>query len=562
MTTTIRAVAAVLCVLLPWAAPAAEASPTGPPTAPSLPTQTSAAAPAPTPVASAATPAARPPSATLRILNRDVLVMRGTLAGATPAERVQRARERLAELPDAAIDAPLRLMPFTLGTDAGVQVLLGDRLLFSVLHDDVDAESHQRFDALVAQTQARIEEVRRAWHATRDTPLMLRGLARTAIATLVLGLAIWVVYRLGRRAVVWIEQRRDEIAARHAYVDWREFLARLALALVQLAQWFLLLVLAYLWLRSVLESFIATVPLAQRLGDWLWGKLAWVADGALASLPGLATIIIVLVMTRAIVDVLGYFFDAIQKGRLRLPMLHPETTGATRRIVTMVAWGLGLAVAYPYLPGSHSEAFKGLSVLFGVMITLGSTGLVTQAMSGLVVIYSRALRKGDFVDVNGVQGVVTEVAALATKVVNVRNEEVTIPNSVLIAAPIRNYSKLAGTQGTLLTTRVTIGYDTPWRQVHALLVGAAARTEGVRSEPAPYVYQSALSDFYVEYELYVAVDRPLDRVPILSRLHASIQDTFNEHGVQIMSPHFFEQPAQPAVVPKDRWFAAPAQPAR
>jgi small-conductance mechanosensitive channel len=211
------------------------------------------------------------------------------------------------------------------------------------------------------------------------------------------------------------------------------------------------------------------------------------------------------------------------------------------------------------LPGSSSDVFKGLSVLFGLMVTLGSTGLVTQAMSGLVVIYSRSLHKGDFVDINGVQGVVTEVASLATKIVNVRNEEITIPNSVVISNPIHNYSKLAGTQGTLLTTKITIGYDAPWRQVHELLIGAAKKTAGVRAMPTPYVYQRALSDFYVEYELFVSIDNPLERVPILSVLHASIQDEFNAFGVQIMSPHFLGQPDRAVVVEQARWYAPPAR---
>lgn len=191
---------------------------------------------------------------------------------------------------------------------------------------------------------------------------------------------------------------------------------------------------------------------------------------------------------------------------------------------------------------------------------LGSTGLVTQAMGGLAIVYSRALRKGDFVELNDVQGVVTEVGVLSTKIVNVRNEEITIPNSVLISSPIRNYSKHAGTQGTLLTAQVTIGYDAPWREVHALLIEAARKTPAVRATPAPFVYQRALSDFYVEYELYVSIDRPLERIPILSALHANIQDEFNAHGVQIMSPHFLAQPANTVVVPKEQWHAPPARP--
>jgi small-conductance mechanosensitive channel len=181
-------------------------------------------------------------------------------------------------------------------------------------------------------------------------------------------------------------------------------------------------------------------------------------------------------------------------------------------------------------------------------------------MSGLVIIYSRALRKGDVVSVNGIDGMVSEVGTLATKIVTMRNEEITIPNSVLIGNPIRNFSKLAGTQGTMVATKVTIGYDAPWRQVHALLELAAQRTPGLRREPKPYVYQRALADFYVEYELFAHTDHPRDRVATLSALHANIQDAFNEAGVQIMSPHFVLQPKENVVVPPERWYATPAVP--
>jgi len=499
------------------------------------------------------------PEATLRLINRDIVTLRATLVGASPQVRVERARARFRELSPADLDQPLAAIPFTLGEAKGIQFTLGDKILFSLLEADVDAEAKQKFADLVAQTEARLIDARSAWHQARDRPLLLKSLLRVGLATLVLGILIWGAYAGSRRAVVWMERKRDLLAARADHVDFREFVARLAVGMMVLVQWFVLAALAYSWLSLVLASFVVTEPLSRGLSDWLYGKVEWVAEGALSSLPGLVTVVIVLVLTRAVVDVLGYFFDAVQKGRVIVPMVHPETTTATRRIVVLLTWGLGIAVAYPYLPGSSSDAFKGLSVVFGLMITLGSTGLVTQAMSGLVVIYSRALRKGDFVEIGDVQGVVTEVAALAIKVANVRNEEVTIPNSVLIGLPIHNYSKLAGRQGTLVTTKVTIGYDTPWRQVYAMLICAAEKTEGIRAMPTAFVYQRALSDFYVEYELFASIDLPIERIPILSRLHANIQDEFNTYGVQIMSPHFFSQPAQAVVVPKEQWHAAPAQ---
>jgi small-conductance mechanosensitive channel len=275
--------------------------------------------------------------------------------------------------------------------------------------------------------------------------------------------------------------------------------------------------------------------------------------------PGLLTFGVVLLVARAVQEVLGTVLRHVQTGRLRVPFLHPETVEATRRVANLLVWGLALAAAYPYLPGAQTDAFKGLSVLFGLMITLGSTGVVTQLMSGLVVVYSRSLKKGDFIAVNGVEGVVSEVGALAVKVVNMRNEEITVPHSVMTSNNVHNYSKLAGEQGSLVSTKVTIGYDVPWRQVHAMLEAAAARTPGLRTEPPPFAYQRALGDFYVEYELFAHIDRPLDRVAIVSALHAQIQDEFNTHGVQIMSPHFLDQPAQPVVVPPRKWFEPPAR---
>ena len=152
------------------------------------------------------------------------------------------------------------------------------------------------------------------------------------------------------------------------------------------------------------------------------------------------------------------------------------------------------------------------------------------------------------------------MGALSTKVVNIRNEEVTIPNAVLVGSPIKNYTCAGGDRGALISTTVTIGYDTPWRQVHAMLINAAMRTAGLRTEQKPFVMQKALQDFYVEYELYAYVDRPLERIQILSELHAQIQDEFNSYGVQIMSPNFVLQPRNDVVVGKDRWYAEPAVP--
>jgi small-conductance mechanosensitive channel len=200
-------------------------------------------------------------------------------------------------------------------------------------------------------------------------------------------------------------------------------------------------------------------------------------------------------------------------------------------------------------------------VFVGLMVSLGSSGLVNQAKSSFMITYSRALRPGDFVRIGEVEGTVIHAGLLATKVLTRRREEVTLPNAVVAGSTITNFSRHAG-EGVYTRTAVTIGYDTPWRQVEAMLLLAASRTAGVRAEPAPAVLQTALQDFYVEYTLIVVPEKPEDRLPVLSELHGHIQDVFNEHGVQIMSPNYEADPEAPKVVPKDRWFEAPAPPRR
>jgi len=217
-----------------------------------------------------------------------------------------------------------------------------------------------------------------------------------------------------------------------------------------------------------------------------------------------------------------------------------------------------VTLCIPYIPGSDTDAFRGVSVFVGLMLSLGSAGLVNQVMSGLVVVYARAIRPGEYVKVGDIDGLVAEVGLLSTKLVTARKEEVTIPNAVMIGEATVNYSRLSDKDGAVVATSITIGYDAPWRQVHALLCLAAERTDTVRKDPAPRVVQRSLGDFYVEYTLVTHVDQPWQRPAILSELHANIQDAFNEYGVQIMSPHFENQPHAPVLVPKDRWREAPA----
>jgi small-conductance mechanosensitive channel len=251
-------------------------------------------------------------------------------------------------------------------------------------------------------------------------------------------------------------------------------------------------------------------------------------------------------------------FKEVEAGRLSLPWFERETVRTTQTLLIVVVWLFALVVAYPYIPGSDTEAFKGLSVLIGLMVTLGSTGLINQVISGLFVVYSGSVRPEDYVRIGDIEGEVISVGSLATKLKTPRQEEITIPHSVLVGTATTNYSRLAGDSGMVVTVSVTIGYAVPWRQVHALLLLGASRTSGIRTDPPPRVLQRELSDFYVQYHLLAHLESGRNRAAVLSELHAHIQDAFNEYEVQIMSPHFESQPEKRVYVPKSEWHGPPA----
>ena len=285
-----------------------------------------------------------------------------------------------------------------------------------------------------------------------------------------------------------------------------------------------------------------------------------VAQGILSALPGLVLVAVIVVIVRLVMLTLGSVFQRVESGELQAGWLDKDTAVPTRRITNVVIWLFALAMAYPYLPGAKTAAFQGLSVLVGLMVSIGASSIVSQGASGLILMYSRSLRKGEYVRVGEVEGTVMELGMFETRLRTGLGEEVTMPNAWVLSNTSKNYSRAYPGAGFVLDTTVTIGYDTPWRQVHAMLELAALRTEDIAKSPKPYVTQVALTDFYPEYRLvaYVTAEAPRQRAEVLNRLHQNIIDVFNEYGVQITSPHFVQEPASPHIVPKEEWHRAPA----
>jgi small-conductance mechanosensitive channel len=390
---------------------------------------------------------------------------------------------------------------------------------------------------------------------------MIPALINILIATLILIVLIWVLRTVRIRTLRRLEtiaalpERFPGIAG-----DLRPQLIQAAQSVIRMITTGVMLFLGYLWLVYSLEQFPYSAAWGNQLGDFLVSLFLDFGRGALAAIPGLIAVVIVILLARWCVRVVNVVFKEMDRGKLSLPGLERETARTTQTLLIAAIWLFALVVAYPFIPGSDTEAFKGLSVLVGLMITLGSTGLINQVISGLFVIYSRSVRPGDYVRIGDIDGQVMNVGFLATKLKTPRQEEITLPHSVLVGAATTNYSRLAGDDGMVVTVSVTIGYDVPWRQVHSLLLLGAARTRGIRSEPPPRVLQRELSDFYVQYHLMAHLQEGENRAEVISELHAQIQDAFNEFGAQIMAPHYESQPERKVFVPKPEWHIAPASP--
>jgi len=498
--------------------------------------------------------------ATLTFFNRPIVSLRARILGRRPADRVAGAHRILDELSHAGVTGPV----LTEAVEGGVFVTVGSVGVLGISAADVDELAGETLPTVSAQTVSNLQQALNEAHDARAPRVLVRASISSLLA---IALAIAVLWAVGRaRQVVAarfiaIAERRvtgagiAPLAALRAsrVLDAQRYVVTASIALVDL-------IVIYSALTYTLRQFPYTRPWGESMSAFLLATVQNLGLSFVNALPGLFTALLIFAIVRFLVRLVRLWFDSVERGQVRPRWIFPDTAAPTRRLVTSLLWLFAIVVAYPYMPGSQTEAFKGVSVFLGLMVTFGSSGLVNQIMSGFMITYSRALKAGDFVQTGDVLGTVTHLGVLSTKMRTPWGEEVTVPNTVVIGQTTNNYTRLAETSCVYTPTSVTIGYDTPWRQVEGLLLLAAGRTEGLRRDHKPQVVQTGLQDFYVQYTLLVSLERQESRPFTLHALHANIQDAFNEYGVQIMSPNYVLDPRRPKVVAKQDWFAAPARP--
>ena len=506
----------------------------------------------------------RAPSGTLTVFNRPIVTFRSSVLGVTPQDRAESALKRVLGLLERGGDGAITVDKI----DVGNVIKIDGGLAFIIADSDVQPLSGDTLDTVTERAVEALSKAIAETKEARDARLMLAAALWAGGATVVF-LLLLALLRIAAHGTARRIARVADHAAERVKIGGGEVVTRrraivFARHVVQVVFWGLALLATYQWLGFVLGRFPFTRAWGEHLNTYLASTTIDILTSIAQAIPELVVVIVILVLARAATGILRNFFDRVQSHRIEVGWLDADSARPTRRLANVAVWAFALAMAYPYIPGSGTEAFKGVSVLLGLMVSIGASGIVGQAASGLILMYTRTFRPGEYVRVGDHEGTIVEMGMFTTRVRTGLGEELTVPNSYALATVSKNYSRAVKGVGFVLDTTVTIGYDTPWRQVAAMLIEAAHRTPGVLADPAPRTFQTALSDFYVEYRLVCQAvpGDPLPRAQVLSTLHANVLDVFNESGVQIMSPHYLGDPAEAKVVPKARWYEAPARPPR
>jgi small-conductance mechanosensitive channel len=446
-------------------------------------------------------------------------------------------------------------------TGSFTRILAGNVPIVTVVDADAALEQIGRPELAATHLQ-RIRQAITDYRAARSPAALQRAAVSALTATLLLAVAL-VILRWFWRAVDRLLKRR--LQARIHTLEFQSFEVMRAERIWQALQNVLFVLrtivlvgLGLVYLGFLLGQFPLTRGLSQNMLGFALGPVEVIGNGIVNHIPSLVFLVVLFFLVRVVLRFLRLFFEAVGQGTVRLASFEPDWAEPTYKIVRVGVVAFALVVAYPYIPGSGSAAFQGVSLFLGIVFSLGSSSAISNIIAGYMMTYRRALKVGDRVKIGDAVGDVIETRLQVTHLRSYKNEEIIIPNSQILGGDVINYSSLARAHGLILHTEVGIGYETPWRQVDAMLLEAAQRTTGLSDTPSPFVLVKRLGDFAVTYELNVYCGNVPAMNQLYTQLHRHILDVFNEYGVQIMTPAYEGDPEQPKIVPPKDWYTAPA----
>ncbi|MEA5506684.1 mechanosensitive ion channel family protein [Halotia wernerae UHCC 0503] len=473
--------------------------------------------------------------------DQTLFVIKASVGSFSASERSQAVTHRI-EIMAKDLTVPVNSLKISdqLST---TNILSGDKVIFTITDGDAKAAG-QTTQQLANEYVQKISSTITQYRQERSLKNIIFGVLYTVISTVALVIIFKVLNQIFKKIFNWVSnwQGRSIPAVR---IQNFELLpaSRITYILnniIKAIRLVLVLGILSIYIPLVLSFFPWTRQISTNLWNYLFLALESAVQRLFAYLPKLIFLAIIIVCAYYIIKFIRPIFRELGNGNLSLPGFYPEWAEPTFKLALFLIIALALVVALPFLPGFGSPAFQGVSVFLGVLLSLGSSAAVANIVAGVILIYTRAFKIGDRIKINDAIGDIVEKTLFVTRIRTIKNVVITIPNGTVLTSQIINYSALAQdpTYYLILHTTVTLGYDVPWRKVHQVLIDAALATPQILAEPAPFILQTSLDDFYVSYEINAYTNQPSLMARIYSELHQNIQDKCNEADIEILSPHY------------------------
>ena len=492
------------------------------------------------------------------VLNDTIFSLYARLGSFTPKERANNISVRIKVLYDDDFMNPDSL--YIAVSDNYRDLMYQDKIIMSVT--EIDAIwNNSTIDELAQDYLQRIQHSIKNARIEKSLPRLLSRIGLVILTLVVLISMIFGLNKLFKWLTKYVNEKKKQWFKSLKYRDYTYLSAEQEVKLVSKLFNFLRWVTIILLLFLVIPIIFSIFPFTRGWADVLFGMIWRPAKKMLVSLwdylPNLFTILIIYIVFKYLIRLIRYFFKEIESGKLKINGFHKEWALPTFTIVRVLLYAFAFIMIFPYLPGSDSPIFKGVSVFLGLLVSLGSSSAIANMVAGLVITYMRPFAIGDRIKINDISGDVIEKTILVTRLKTITNEEITIPNSAILTGNTINYSRFEKDPGLILSTIATIAYDVPWKKAHEMLIEAGLRCKDVQREPKPYVIQLALNEFYASYKIHVYINDAKLQLKVLSELHGHIQDVCNENGIELILPHYLaHRTAQhmvmdPKYVPKD-----------
>jgi small-conductance mechanosensitive channel len=473
-------------------------------------------------------------------INKDtLLVIYAKIGAATPRERALSIGSKMDQLykDDFLINDSIRVLK----SEDTYDIVYKDLIIMSISENDALWYGKSR-DELGVEFQ---EIIKNAIVEAKNEKSWLVLLSRIGLVLFVIVIAWFFIVFIGKgyaKLLLNFETYKEKWLKNLSYKDYTflsvEQETQIILFSIKVLRWFIYFLLLYITLPIIFSIFPFSRNWANALFYLIWSPFKGVLVSIWDYLPNLFTILVISFVMRYVIRFVKYIFQEIETEKLVLSNFHSDWAMPTYRIVQFLLYAFMFVLIFPYLPGSDSTIFKGVSVFVGVLFSLGSSSAIANMVAGLVITYMRPFKIGDRIKIDSVTGDVVEKTLLVTRIRTIKNELITIPNSSVLSGNTTNYSVEAMDKGLIVYTTITIGYDVPWSKMHQVLIEAASRTDMILEDPKPFVLQTSLEDFYVAYQINAYTREASQQALIYSSLHQNIQDVCNENDVEILSPHY------------------------